>query len=77
MGVKLGKGSSHVHFGQGLADTVAGPIAEGEPALALLAQVQPQVIQLLAVSPLLLLLTREVQPRLLGVLSSRLQGTQA
>lgn len=76
VGVQLGKGGSHVHFGQGLADAVAGPIAKGEPALALLAEVQPQVIHhLLAVSPLLLL-TARVQPRLLGVLSPRLQAAR-
>ena len=56
VGVELSKGHGHVHFGQGLADAVAGPVTEGEPALALLAQVQPQIIYMLAVTCLLLLL---------------------
>lgn len=81
VGVQLRKGCGHVHFGQGLTHAVAGAIAEGEPPLALLAQVQPQVIHLLAIPlypPLLLLLqqglARGEQARLLRVLSSRLQA---
>lgn len=71
MGVELGKGGSHVHLGEGLAHAVARAVTEGEPALALLAHVQPQVIHLLAVAGLLLLACRE-EPRLLCVLSTRL-----